>query len=65
MSTFTLGVIVFAVFTFAISSVMALTLVRARSQGLSGQPLVKKLLPYIIIDLVFVVVFVIWLLGNI
>ena len=64
MNALTLGIIIFVGFTAALSSMMILSLQRARAEGLKGSHLFSRLMPYLIIDAAFLIIFVIWLLGQ-
>lgn len=64
MSTLTQGILVFVLFTSVVTGIMLMTLLRARQQGLSGSALLQRLLPYLVADGLFMVVFVVWLLNE-
>jgi len=64
VNTLTLGIIIFVGFTAILSTMMLLTLKRAKAESLKGQQVFSRLVPYLIIDLAFLIIFAIWLTGN-
>ena len=57
------GVLVFVVFTAVTAAGMLVTVVRERQEN-PGANILPKLLPYLVADGLFIIVFVIWLLNQ-
>jgi hypothetical protein len=64
MDPIVIGAGVLIVVTGAISVALVLTLRRAREDGLAGAALLRRLLPLLIADALFILVWVAWLITN-
>lgn len=62
MDPLVIGLVVFVAFSSVLSLLLVQAMRRARSEGLSGGALLARLAPYLIGDLLLVIVFVAWLL---
>jgi hypothetical protein len=65
MNDFTLGIVVFVAATSVVALFMVGALNRARQEGVTGQALLGRLVPYLVADLALTIVFVVWLLGRV
>lgn len=63
MTPFVQGVVVFIVFIMATGLGMVVTILRERKAN-PGISLLPKLVPYIVADGLFIVVFVVWVLNQ-
>lgn len=64
MNTLSVGIIVLVITTSIISFFMFMNLKNARAEGLKGIDLILRLLPFLIADAAFLLVFVLWYLRN-
>lgn len=60
MDSFVVGVALYAALVIALSVGIAITALRARSQGATAPEILRRLLPYIVAQTVLTVVFVAW-----
>jgi hypothetical protein len=65
MNPLVLGVGVFFIVSSVIMAMLFLSIRNARAEGISGQPLIMRILPLIAADIAFVGFFAYWLLRNI
>jgi len=59
------GVGVFMVFAFIMAVMIILKIRSARAEGLPSSELIKSILPLIIADVAFSLIFVFWFISNI
>jgi len=63
MTPLTQGILVFVVFTTVTAAGMAFTIMRERREN-PGAPVLPKLLPYLVADGLFIIVFIGWFLNQ-
>jgi hypothetical protein len=64
MDSFTVGVVLYAGLMVVLSVALAGTAWRARTEGLSGPHIVRRLLPILIAETALTVAFIAWLLTQ-
>ena len=64
MDPVVLGVVVFVIVTSALSIAIVFSIRGAREQGLAGGELLRRILPLLLVDGLFTVGWVVWLLGT-
>ena len=63
MSTLTLGIVVFLLVSVTITSFMVTAMLRDRANG--QPPTLSRLMPYIVADAAWIVIFFVWLRRTI
>lgn len=63
MSQLTQGIIVFFIFTLVTGVAMAFAIIRAKKED-PNAPLLPKLIPFIVADGLFVMVFIAWFISQ-
>ena len=64
MNTLTQGVIVLVSFTTIVSGAMVFALMKARAEEPERRNFLPKLLPFVLADALFMIVFVVWFLSQ-
>jgi hypothetical protein len=64
MDPIVIGSGVLVVVTGAISVTLVLTLRRAREDGVAGSALLRRILPLLVADALFILIWIVWLITN-
>jgi len=64
MSSILPGIIVLVVVTSIISAFMIFNLKKFKEENLTSSEILQRLAPFLIADLAFMVIFVVWLIGK-